>query len=82
MLANYIVDKHKELQFNVPDVTIKRDDDNKTREYILNMTPEHRNELGINKSTLWYIRKNPARVRRSNYTIRLRLKSQNNKYGN
>ncbi len=40
MLANYIVDKHKELRFNVPDVTIKRDDDNRTREYTLNMTPE------------------------------------------
>jgi CRISPR-associated protein Cas1 len=58
MLANYIVDKQKELHFNVPGVPIKRNDDNATRDYILNMTPEQRKELGINKSTLWYIRKN------------------------
>jgi len=42
----------------VPGVPIKRNDDNKTRVFILNMTPEQRKELGINKSTLWYIQKN------------------------
>jgi hypothetical protein len=30
----------------------------KTRDFILNMTPDQRKELGINKSTLWYIQKN------------------------
>jgi CRISPR-associated protein Cas1 len=58
MLANYIQDKQKELHFNVPGVPIKRDDDNATWDYILNMTPEQRKGLGINKSTLWYIQKN------------------------
>lgn len=58
LLANYVQDKQKELQFNVPGVQLKRNDDNAIREYILNMTPEQRNELGINKSTLWYIQKN------------------------
>jgi CRISPR-associated protein Cas1 len=58
MLANYIVDKQKELQFNVPDIPIKRNDDNATRDFILKMTPEQRKEMGINKSTLWYIQKN------------------------
>lgn len=57
-LANYIVDKQEVLQFNVPGVPIKRNDDNTTRDYIMNMTPEQRKELGINKSTLWYIQKN------------------------
>jgi CRISPR-associated protein Cas1 len=57
-LANYISDKQKELRFNVPGVPIKRNDDNKTKEYILNLTPEQRKALGINKSTLWYIQKN------------------------
>jgi CRISPR-associated protein Cas1 len=57
-LANYIQDRQKELHFNVPDVQIKRNDDNATRDYILSMTPEQRKELGINKSTLWYIQKN------------------------
>ena len=28
------------------------------REKILNITPEERKRLGINKSTLWYIKKN------------------------
>ncbi|BAI61929.1 hypothetical protein MCP_1857 [Methanocella paludicola SANAE] len=54
-LANYVLDKQKELHFNVPGVPIKRNDDTATREYILNMTPEQRKELGINKSTLWCI---------------------------
>ncbi len=42
----------------MPGVPIKRNDDTATREYILNMTPEQPKELGINKSTLWYIQKN------------------------
>jgi CRISPR-associated protein Cas1 len=58
MLANYLLDKQKELHFSVPDVQLKRNDDNATRDFILNMTPEQRKELGINKSTLWYIQKN------------------------
>jgi CRISPR-associated protein Cas1 len=57
-LANYIADKQKELRFNVPAVQIKRNDDLEVRDKILNMTPEQRKELGINKSTLWYIQKN------------------------
>ena len=58
MLANYIVDKQKELQFSVPDIQLKRNDDMAVRDFILNMSPEQWRELGINKSTLWYIRKN------------------------
>ncbi len=46
------------LHFNVPGVPIKRNDDYATRDYILNMTPKQRKELGINKSTLWSIQKN------------------------
>ncbi|HTY89984.1 MAG TPA: hypothetical protein VMC84_02300 [Methanocella sp.] len=42
----------------MPGVSIKRNDDNKTRDFILNTTPEQQKELGINKSTLWYIQKN------------------------
>lgn len=58
LLANYIQDKQKELHFSVHSVQLKRNDDMATRDYILNMTPEQRRELGINKSTLWYIQKN------------------------
>jgi CRISPR-associated protein Cas1 len=57
-LANYIQDKQKELHFNVPGIQLKRNDDMVTRDFILNMTPGQRKELGINKSTLWYIQKN------------------------
>ncbi|HTY90138.1 MAG TPA: hypothetical protein VMC84_03085 [Methanocella sp.] len=46
------------MEFNVPGVPIRRNDDNKTRDFIMNITPEQRKELGINKSTLWYIQKN------------------------
>ena len=58
MLANHILEKQKVLHFSIPDIQLKRNDDNATIDYILNMTPEQRKELGINKSTLWYIQKN------------------------
>jgi hypothetical protein len=32
----------KELHFNVPGIQVKRNDDDATREYILNMMPEQR----------------------------------------
>jgi CRISPR-associated protein Cas1 len=57
-LANYILDKQKELKFNVPEIQIKRNDDLEMRDKILSMTPEQRKKLGINKSTLWQIQKN------------------------
>jgi CRISPR-associated protein Cas1 len=42
----------------VPHIPIKRNDDTATTDFFLNMTPEQRKELGINKSTLRYIPKN------------------------
>ena len=74
ILANYISGRSKGLRFNVPGIPIKRNDDNKTRDFILNMTPDQRKELEINKSTLWYIQKNLQKARRSNYIIRSGLK--------
>jgi len=35
-----------------------REDNLELRKKILNMTHEERKQLGINKSTLWYIKKN------------------------
>jgi CRISPR-associated protein Cas1 len=58
MLANYIQYEQKELQFDVPGVSVKQADDTATLEYILNMIPDQRKELGIHKSTRWYIQKN------------------------
>jgi hypothetical protein len=37
---------------------IERIDNLELREKILNMTAEERSKLGINKSTLWHIKKN------------------------
>ena len=37
---------------------LNRNDELELRERILNMTPDERKKLGINKSTLWYIKKN------------------------
>jgi len=57
-LAQYIADKKKTIEFVVPFIEINRDDDLLIREKILSMSPEERKRLGINKSTLWYLKKN------------------------
>ena len=57
-LANFIADKKKELDFIIPKIKLNRKDNLKLREKILNMTVDERKQLGINKSTLWYIKKN------------------------
>jgi len=57
-LSNFIVDKKKEYDFVIPKMELNRNDNVELREKILNMTPEERKQLGINKSTLWCIKKN------------------------
>ena len=57
-LANFIVDKKKEFDFVIPKMKLDRNDNLELREKILNITSEERKKLGINKSTLWYIKKN------------------------
>lgn len=57
-LANFISDKSKRMEFVVPKMEINRDDTILLRQKLLSMTPEQRKKLGINKSTLWYIKKN------------------------
>ncbi|NDF27792.1 MAG: CRISPR-associated endonuclease Cas1, partial [Nitrosopumilaceae archaeon] len=57
-LANFIADKIKRVEFVVPKMEINRDDTVLLRQKLLSMTPEQRKKLGINKSTLWYIKKN------------------------
>ena len=57
-LANLIVDKKKEIDFVIPKMRLNRNNDIELREKILSMTFEERKQLGINKSTLWHIRKN------------------------
>jgi len=57
-LANFVYGKKKEFEFEVPAIQIEREDSLDIREKISKMTPEQRKKLGINKSTLWYMKKN------------------------
>lgn len=57
-LANFISDKRKEITFVVPKSQIDREDTTQLKEKILSSSPEDRKRLGINKSTLWYMKKN------------------------
>ena len=57
-LSNFIVEKKKEFDFVIPKIKLNRNDELDLRNKILNMTANERKELGINKSTLWYIQKN------------------------
>ena len=56
--ANFIADKKKELDFIIPKMELNRKDNLKMRERILGITNEERKVLGINKSTLWYMKNN------------------------
>ena len=57
-LSNFILEKMKEFEFIIPKIKLNRKDNLELRERILSMTPNERKKLGINKSTLWYIKKN------------------------
>jgi CRISPR-associated protein Cas1 len=57
-LAQYVSNKKKTIEFVVPHVEINRNDTISMREKILSMSPEERKSLKINKSTLWYMKKN------------------------
>jgi len=56
--TNFVYGKKKEFEFEVPAIQIQREDSLDIREKILKMIPEQRKKLGINKSTLWYMKKN------------------------
>lgn len=75
-LANFIVDKKKEFDFAIPKMKLIRSDNLKLREKLLNMTPEERKKLGINRSTLWYIKKNLSEGKTSKIYEKIFLKIQ------
>ena len=56
-LSRYITGNSKSLEFTIPDIEIKRNDNSQIRDKILSIDPEKRKELKINKSTLWYQQK-------------------------
>jgi CRISP-associated protein Cas1 len=56
-LANFVIGKSKSLNFDLPTLTIKRNDNLDVQQRILTMTPIERKKLGISKSGLWYQKK-------------------------
>ena len=58
VLANFISGKNKKLEFLIPNLPIENNFDfKKIKQDLIQMTPKLRKELGINKSTLWYLKK-------------------------
>jgi CRISPR-associated protein Cas1 len=55
--SRYIMGNSKHLEFSIPEIEIKRNDNSQIRERIMSIDPEKRRELKINKSTLWYQQK-------------------------
>ena len=62
-LGNFVADKKKEFEFIIPKMKLNRNNNLELKERILNMTPEEREQLGINKSTLWYLKKTCLKVK-------------------
>jgi CRISPR-associated protein Cas1 len=56
-LSRYIMGDSKKLEFIIPDIEIKRNDNFQVRNKIMSIDPEKRKELKISKSTLWYQQK-------------------------
>ena len=56
-LSKYITGNSKSLEYTIPDIEIKRNDNSQIRDKIMSIDPEKRKELKINKSTLWYQQK-------------------------
>ena len=75
-LSHFIVGKKMEFNFTIPKMKLNRNDNVELREKILNMTPEERKELGINKSTLWYMKKNLSEGKTSKIYEKILLKIQ------
>ncbi len=57
-LALFISEKNKNISFDIPNISLNRNDSLVIQNKILKMTPEDRKKLGINKSTLFYMKKN------------------------
>ena len=57
-LNKYISGKTKSLDFKIPDIAISRNDTIDIKNRIMSIDPQKRKELNINKSTLWYQKKN------------------------
>lgn len=63
-LANFLIGKHKNLDFDVPKFALPRNDNLDVQQRILSMTQAERKSLGISKSGLWYQKKKLAECKR------------------
>ena len=75
-LSNFIVDKKKEFDFVIPKMRLNRNDDLGLRDKISNMSSDERKRMGINKSTLWYIKKNLSEGKTPKIYEKIMLKIQ------
>jgi len=57
-LSRYIMENRKQLEFAIPEIEIKRNNNSLVRDKIMSIDPEKRKVSKINKSTLWYQQKN------------------------
>ncbi|MDE2588664.1 MAG: CRISPR-associated endonuclease Cas1, partial [Patescibacteria group bacterium] len=73
--ANLIADKSDKIDFKIPEFKIKNEDTLDFKGKILKMTPDERKRLGINKSTLWYMKKNIQEGKRVKFWISAELES-------
>lgn len=73
-LANNVIGKTKTLKFEIPSIENERNDPVELRDKIMSITPEERKRLGINKSTLWYQKRNIKRGKRIKIYNKLKLK--------
>ncbi|MDH3779350.1 MAG: hypothetical protein OES15_00695 [Nitrosopumilus sp.] len=64
----------KEFDFVIPKINLNRNDDVELRSRILNMSSDERRPLGINKSTLEYIKKNLSEGKTSKIYEKILLK--------
>ena len=69
-LSNFILEKKKEFDFSIPKMKSNRNDNLELRERILSMSTEERKQLGINKSTLWYMKKRLKENISSNFYLK------------
>jgi len=52
------MEKKKEFKFIIPKMKLNRNNSVELRDKILSITQNERKRLGINKSTLWYVKNN------------------------
>src|SRR3989475_237499 len=74
-LANFVSDNRKDIEFVIPKLEINRKDTISLKEKILSITPEDRKKLGMNKSTLWYMKNNIKKGKRIKLYRKNKLKN-------